>query len=222
MEALRKLARRMFRREAQPGGEELDYIAYWTERYRTGGTSGTGSYGPLAEFKAEVINGLLRELDVASVIEFGCGDGHNLGLVEYPKYLGLDIAATAIALCAERYTDDPQKSFFLYDPAAFTNKSFLTADMVVCLDVLYHIIDEDDFRKTLADIFSSAGRYVLLYTSIGKQDVHPYAAGSHIRHRDTMKYLAEYAEFEVDRVIAQRHPDLSSADFILLRRREPA
>lgn len=29
---------------------------YWEQRYAGGGTSGAGSYGKLAEFKAEIIN----------------------------------------------------------------------------------------------------------------------------------------------------------------------
>jgi len=220
VQALRRFARRVLGRQERAGPDTLDYVAYWRERYRKGNTSGTGSYGRLAAFKAEVINGLLRELDIASVIEFGCGDGHNLGMIEYPEYLGLDIAPTAIVLCAERYAADPGKSFFLYHPVAFANKSFLAADMVVCLDVLYHIIDEADFRKTLADIFSCAGRFVLLYTTLGKHELVPYTAGSHIRHRDTLAYLTAYSDFGVDRLIPQRYPDLSSAEFILLRRKE--
>lgn len=43
-----------------------------------GGTSGAGSYGVLAEFKAEVINSLLLEHSILTAIEFGCGDGSQL------------------------------------------------------------------------------------------------------------------------------------------------
>ena len=34
--------------------------SYWELRYRNGGTSGAGSYGRLAEFKAEVLNEFVR------------------------------------------------------------------------------------------------------------------------------------------------------------------
>ena len=41
--------------------------AYWEERYRRGGNSGAGSYGKLAEFKAEVINDFVASTFTASV-----------------------------------------------------------------------------------------------------------------------------------------------------------
>lgn len=57
---------------------------YWESRYATGGTSGPGSSGKLAEFKAEVLNSFVRRDNVLSVIEFGCGDGNQLSLASYP------------------------------------------------------------------------------------------------------------------------------------------
>src|SRR5579859_8234848 len=53
---------------------------YWEERYRAGGNSGAGSYGRLAEFKAEVLNGFVHSRGIRSVVEFGCGDGAQLAL----------------------------------------------------------------------------------------------------------------------------------------------
>ena len=57
---------------------------YWETRYRTGGDSGAGSYGRLAKFKAESINGFVRENGIHSVIEWGCGDGSQLSLAGIP------------------------------------------------------------------------------------------------------------------------------------------
>ncbi len=69
---------------------------YWRDRYRTGGNSGAGSYGRLASFKAEIINAFVREHNITSVIEFGCGDGLNSLLADYPTYLGFDVADESI------------------------------------------------------------------------------------------------------------------------------
>ncbi len=62
--------------------------AYWSGHYSAGRRSGGGSYGKLAAFEAEVLNGFVRENAIGSVIEFGCGDGNQLGLSNYPAYLG--------------------------------------------------------------------------------------------------------------------------------------
>src|SRR5262249_52775171 len=62
---------------------------YWDSRYRRGGNSGAGSYGRLAEFKAEAVNRFVRENHILSVVEFGCGDGAQLELAQYPRYTGM-------------------------------------------------------------------------------------------------------------------------------------
>src|SRR6185295_15810324 len=85
--------------------------AYWEERYRKGGNSGAGSYAHFAEFKAEVLNAFVAEKSVASVIEFGCGDGNQLSLAKYPRYLGVDVSAAAVAKCRAMFTGDKTKTF---------------------------------------------------------------------------------------------------------------
>src|SRR5437899_4317923 len=57
--------------------------------------SGLGSYDKLAEFKAEVLNGFVKENTIKSVIEYGCGDGNQLKFAEYPSYLGFDVSVKA-------------------------------------------------------------------------------------------------------------------------------
>jgi hypothetical protein len=37
---------------------------------------------------------------VRSAIEFGCGDGHQLTLVDYPRYTGVDVSETIVRHCA--------------------------------------------------------------------------------------------------------------------------
>lgn len=85
---------------------------YWDRHYARGGTSGAGSYGPLAGAKAEFLNNFVIKNRISSVIEFGCGDGHQLSLADYPRYIGLDVSRTAIELCKRTFMDDRTKSFF--------------------------------------------------------------------------------------------------------------
>jgi len=78
--------------------DKFDYIRYWDHRYDQGGTSGNGSYGELAIFKANIINSFIMEHKVNSIIEFGCGDGNNLSLYKIKKYLGLDVSEKSILI----------------------------------------------------------------------------------------------------------------------------
>ena len=199
-------------------GLPLDYKEYWDERYRAGFTSGAGSYGELATFKADTINTFIEENSVRSVIEFGCGDGNQLKLMHYPEYLGMDIAPAAVEKCRKTFSGDDSKSFNLYSPESFSDNGSIHADLVVCLDVLYHIIPENDYIKTLDDIFSRSENFVILYTDIDMFKSRTYHEGAHVRHRDTLSYLKKYQNFTIDKIIPNKYPDLTFAVFIILKR----
>ena len=65
--------------------------SFWEHRYATGGWSGSGSYGELVRGKAEFLNAFVKERSIGSAVEFGCGDGNQLSLANYPPYAGLDV-----------------------------------------------------------------------------------------------------------------------------------
>ena len=94
--------------------QSIPYTArYWEQRYKQGGNSGTGSFGKLAEFKAEIVNSFINKYGIVSVIEYGCGDGNQLKLANYPKYIGFEVSPTAISLCQKIFQNDGTKSFKL-------------------------------------------------------------------------------------------------------------
>ena len=70
----------------------FDSKKYWQERYVKGGNSGAGSYGEFASYKANVINNFVRDNNVETVLELGCGDGNQLALFDIPVYVGQDIS----------------------------------------------------------------------------------------------------------------------------------
>jgi cyclopropane fatty-acyl-phospholipid synthase-like methyltransferase len=168
---------------------------YWEKRYADGGNSGAGSYGEYAEYKADVVNEFVRIHDIESVIEFGCGDGNWVSLTEYPEYIGLEVSKSALESCIQRFADDCTKSFLLYDPLYFRNEGALQADLVLSLDVLFHIVNERRFEKALADIFEASTQYVILFSS-NYEDPEPDTV--HMRHRKVTEYVAEaFPEFEL-------------------------
>lgn len=196
---------------------DINYVRYWNSRYREGGTSGYGSYGKLAELKAQIINTFIKENNIHSIIEFGCGDGNQLKYMEYPKYFGMDVSEKSISMCLDMFHDDSTKSFMVYSPRYFRNNKILSCDLVVCLDVLYHIIDECDFVKTLDDIFSCSTRYIILYSNLHEYE--PYRRGSHIRYRELKPYLEKYSDFKIKKVTEQPFEGESRADFIFIEER---
>jgi hypothetical protein len=159
---------------------------YWEDRYSRKGTSGDGSYGELALAKAEFINAFVRDYSVRCVTEFGCGDGNQLSLARYPRYVGLDVSKAAIALCKTRFTNDRTKSFFLYDSQCFVdNAGAFRADLTLSLDVIYHLVEDHTFEAHMMHLFGSARRYVIVYaTNTTAQGTAP-----HVRHRPFSRWV---------------------------------
>jgi SAM-dependent methyltransferase len=161
---------------------------YWERNYARGGTSGPGSYDALAEGKAAYLNDFVRTRGIGSVIEFGCGDGNQLSLADYPAYVGLDVSRSAIALCQRRFAGDPAKSFFLYDGACFTDRAGLfTADLALSLDVIYHLTEDAVFEAYMTHLFAAARRCVLIYATNGTRT----GTAPHVRHRHFTPWVHE-------------------------------
>lgn len=154
--------------------------SYWEDRYRRGDTSGIGSYGRLAKYKAEFLNGFVEGRGLETVIEFGCGDGNQLKLATYPRYLGIDVSETAIRNCIRQFRDDPSRSFLAYRTGAFADPAgFVRADVALSIDVLYHLVEDEVFEQHLRDVFAVATQFVVVYSS----DEPAQTRGPHERHR---------------------------------------
>jgi len=189
--------------------------AYWEERYRKGGNSGAGSYAHFAEFKAEVLNAFVAEKSVASVIEFGCGDGNQLSLAKYPRYLGVDVSAAAVAKCRAMFTGDKTKTF-----ATTADYAGQTADLALSLDVVYHLVEDDVFAAYMRTLFAAGERFVIVYAS--DYDGAPGETSSHVRHRKFTTWIAaNEPKWELARHVPNRHPrkagekDGTPADFFI-------
>jgi SAM-dependent methyltransferase len=162
---------------------------YWERNYARGGTSGPGSYDALAEAKAAFLNDFVGKRNIRSVIEFGCGDGNQLSLADYPSYIGLDVSRSAIELCKRRFADDPTKSFFLYDGACFADRAGLfTADLALSLDVIYHLTEDAVFESDMTHLYTAGLRYVIVYAT----DQEIPATAPHVRHRAFTPWAKEH------------------------------
>lgn len=164
---------------------------YWERHYARGGTSGPGSYDAPADSKAEFLNDFVRTHEVRSVIEFGCGDGHQLSLADYSSYIGLDVSRSAVELCQRRFADDPAKSFFLYDGACFTDRiGLFTADLAISLDVIYHLTEDSVFETYMTHLFAAGTRFVIVYATDGEIP----GTAPHVRHRHFTGWIQAHSQ----------------------------
>ena len=160
---------------------------YWQARYADGGDSGSGSKGANAKHKADYLNAFVKDHEIRSVVEFGCGDGNQLALAHYPDYVGLDVSETAVEKCRVLFAADWRKRFYLL-PTPWP----VAAELSLSLDVTYHLVENSVYRQHMNDVFGSATRHVVLYTT-DSQVVDPnlYMA-DHVLHRPVCDHVARW------------------------------
>lgn len=181
---LHKIARRTYNAltwRTFPGS-----TAYWEKRYHAGGDSGVGSYGKFAEFKAEIVNEFVAQNDIKSIIEFGCGDGHQLSLARYPRYIGFDVSETAIARCRRLFAGDNTRTF--QHLHAYIGER---AELALSLDVVYHLTEDSVFELYMRRLFDAATRFVVIYSS--DTDDNDDYQGNHIQHRKFTAWIQKNA-----------------------------
>jgi hypothetical protein len=170
---LRKPAYALFNRLSGPFKGSAHY---WESRYARGGHSGPGSFNRLATFKAEILNDFVNKNNITTVIEYGCGDGNQLELAQYPHYTGFDVSPRAIALCGEKFKTH---SAMVFKPMNQYNNE--QAQLTLSLDVIYHLVEDHVFDEYMRRLFASAQRFVIIYSS--NSDQNPVDQPKHVRHR---------------------------------------
>ena len=185
---------------------------YWVRRYNSGRDSGIGSHGKLAEFKAEIINDFVRKHNIETVIEYGCGDGNQLKLAEYPSYFGFDVAPKAIELCRLMFHYDNFKSFWLMD-----EHDYETAQLSLSLDVIYHLLEADVYYSYMERLFNSSEQFVIIYSSDYDEEQDVY-----IKHREFTRWVSKNKpQWKLRLHIPNKYPkDSRSSFYIYIKKKE--
>lgn len=173
---------------------------YWEKRYAEGGASGAGSYSNLADFKARVLNQFVKEQNLQTVIEWGCGDGNQLKLAMYPQYVGYDVSQSAIARCREIFRGDTTKEFIWSGGAGFADMR--KGDLALSLDVIYHLVEDEIFELYMKRLFASSDRFVCIYSCNFDKE-----SALHVKCRRFTDYIdRNISGWELVKVIPNEYP----------------
>ena len=137
---------------------------FWNRKYAEGGISGRGSIGKYRTWKWAKIRDVIGNF--REVIDVGCGD---LKFWEHPiankilnqrrfKYLGIDISDEIITrnrkfapglkfICAPSHKPIPGE-----------------AEVVLALDLLFHIMDHGNFEETLQQLCKASKLWIVIYS----------------------------------------------------------
>lgn len=196
---------------------------YWEYRYREKGNSGSGSYGRLACFKAEIINDFIKKNKIQKCIELGCGDGNQLSLFECPSFVGLDVSKTIIAENQLRFKEDATKNFYLYNKKNIKQLQKEPYLLSLSLDVIFHLVEDSIFENYMHNLFNFSDQYVIIYSSNINLRLSPYE-----RHRNFTAWIDQnIADWELIERIPNPFPydkenpdETSRCDFYYYRRKQ--
>jgi len=132
----------------------MDNRKFWNERYQSLPAlgSGPGSRAYAAWLKRRLIESIVAERNIRSILDIGCGDMYWMPADSLAgvAYTGVDISDLIVQQNRLRF---PDAEFLLHDIAAAPLPR--GADLVICFDVLIHQIDEAQFSAALRNILAT-------------------------------------------------------------------
>jgi 2-polyprenyl-3-methyl-5-hydroxy-6-metoxy-1,4-benzoquinol methylase len=120
-------------------------------------------------------------------VELGCGDGNQLDIGKYPKYLGLDVSNTAVVKTRERFRDMKQYRFAQINIYDDLKSEFGMFDVAMSLDVLMHLVEIEVYITHLLKLFSLAKKYVIVFAPNHDE---PRARRNKLLYRKFTRYVA--------------------------------
>lgn len=136
-------------------GETLTFD--WDKHYANGGMSGEPDfYTFMWKWKLKILKEYCN-MKTDSFIDIACGD-LQFWNNELPKnYTGIDISPSIIQKNKNLF---PDTNFIISNAASPLN---LTADNIICFNVLYHIIDDDEYKQILINLKNYSNKYIFIF-----------------------------------------------------------
>lgn len=188
----------------------MQSIDLWKSRYNKGEDSGSGSGGFLLEEKIKFLNDVIEEEDIKTVLDFGHGDLRVARGINIKDYTGIDIF-------------DPEDDFGLnLINSRFDQYDGPSADAVLSLDVLYHILgDEQDYMvRTMDKMMKKADKFLIIYAQDSrKTERFDFEFRGHLFNSRWFQYMEDQNDFEL--IYEQEEPfdkSMCSAQFFVYER----
>jgi SAM-dependent methyltransferase len=130
---------------------------FWEWRYKTNPSlgSGVGSRSEPLKAKRRLLRRVVARVRPESVLDVGCGDGEATRGLRLRRYIGLDVSEEAVRLAR---TTRPDGEFHV----TTIRDSPETAELTICLDVLIHQADPQEYRQTVKALLEATSRVLLV------------------------------------------------------------
>ncbi len=136
----------------------------WTEAYNK------ARYNFVGNKTIKVLQKYNTTAPPKKILEIGCGIGFWTNIISnlYPnaQYTGIDISAVAITNLQQQYAGNKNITFIKADVSTAKNPLPLQAyDLIICMEVLLHIVLQEPWQNALHNIFTSAAPNALVLIS---------------------------------------------------------
>ena len=183
---------------------ETQEEAYWETRYSLGYDSGIGSAGEERDWKWKTITEFAPK--ITSVIDVGCGD-LRFWKGDLDRYVGIDISKTII----DRNKKIPRGNFKFICAPASKRIDGLNAPFVFCVDLLFHIMDDNRYEAILENLCYYSSRFIVIHTWIincfGDRDQGPFTDGHHETFRRFEDYFPIFDRWGFSNPQIRRNPN---------------
>jgi SAM-dependent methyltransferase len=141
--------------------QEFDSSEFWDSRYRSDMKlgSGLGSRGDSLAYKQAVLRKVTCENSVSSVLDVGCGDLEVTSELSLRNYVGVDFSR---AITERNRQKKPDRLFLQGDFLEIASEEQLSADLVLCLDVLIHEHDRERYLQMVQELVKHTKRVGLV------------------------------------------------------------
>lgn len=138
----------------------FDNRNFWNSRYTTNMKlgSGTGSRGVNLKMKEDLVKQIILHDEINSVLDIGCGDCEVNKNIDIPNYTGFDVSDVIVKMNSKKFKD-----------RKFVNGGFnqiiennVSADLVICFDVLIHQPTLEDYQLGIKAIKNSFNKVALV------------------------------------------------------------
>jgi hypothetical protein len=129
----------------------------WDSHYRAGRSSSAGPRAKNGPWKRAMILKYVHSF--GDVIDLGCGDLSFWKGLECDKYIGIDISLFIVEKNRQLF---PGRQF-ICSPGERLIKG-LSAEVVLCSDVLYHVLEDKAFEQILRNLTEYSRKWIFVYT----------------------------------------------------------
>lgn len=185
---------------------ETQEEAYWEIRYNLGCNSSESCAGDERDWKWKMITEFAPR--ITSVIDVGCGDLRFWKAGPKPgRYIGIDISRTII----ERNKGIPERNRKFICAPAEKRIDGLKAPFVFCIDLLFHIMDDDRYEAILENLCYYSSRFIFIHSWInnffGDRNRGPFTDGKYMTFRRFEDYFHIFKRREFSNPLIKRNPN---------------